>query len=183
MATKPLVLAAPAWRIGIAVEGRPYEYCVDAYFIKHVTKPFRRILLVYPARACTPTPSPEAVRLEGGVADTVTLLSLLRDGCSTAWTVSKRPRRTSLIRFILAPHPDDLERAEARSARELCTSVFGELEDGYTRATLYSESREYIEYRVGDTGSLYWRRLSGLARIDHGIATELERILSGASYA
>jgi hypothetical protein len=174
------IIAVPAWRIGVSVAGRILEYCVDAYFVSRVDRAFRRILLVYPATECKPAPSPGALTVSGGVESPSDLLEMIREGCGEAWRVSSRPRRTGLIRFILAPHPEDLVRAEARSARELCTNVFADLEDGYRSASLAGSARSFIEYPIGDTKSHAWRRLRGLARIDSGVAAALEEILSRA---
>ena len=173
------LIAVPAWRMGLSVAGRSLEYCVDAYFVERVSEAFRRILLVYPASLCTAVPSPGArlVRAEHPPVERV--LDLLREGCGEAWRVSSRPRRSGLLRFVLSPSPEDLARMEARTARELCTTVFGDLEHGYSVASLASGSRSYIEYRVGDRRSQAWRRLQGLARIDRGVAEALTRLLSG----
>ena len=175
-----MVIAVPAWRLGIAVSGRVYEYCVDGFFVEAVGTAFRRILLVYPPSSCKAVPRPGSHAVRGGVTAPERLVEMLRDACRAAREEASRPRRTSLIRFVIAPHPDDVRREEARNALELCVTVFGYEEDGFERASLAYGSGAYIEYPVGDTRSVEWRRLRGLAALEPGVREALERLLERA---
>ncbi len=176
-----LVFAVPAWRLGLKVGGTTLEYCVDAYFVTMVSTAYRRILLVYPPTMCRPVPSPQAYTVTGTGVEAEDLLNMIVEGCVVAEEVASRPRvRGPLRTLLLGLHPEDVATAEAYNAWELCVTVFGDREDGYRLASMYSKARAYIEYPVGVIEDVGWRRIRSLARLEPRVAEEVERIVREA---
>jgi hypothetical protein len=172
-----VTLAVPAWRIGVNVEGRVVEYCVDAFFLQAISTVFRRILMVYPSASCKAVPGSRAITVrEAGIESAEQVLDMLREACSVARDEAFKPRRSSLLRLVFAPRPEDIRRAEARNAYELCLMVFGR-EDGFRSVHLVYKARSFIEYPIGVGSSIEWRRLKGLAAIEPRVRQLLENLV------
>ncbi|MET1101843.1 MAG: hypothetical protein ABWW69_05140 [Pyrodictiaceae archaeon] len=167
----------PAWLVGLSVGGEHREYCVDSFFPLYASEAYRRILFVYPASVCISVPPSEAIMV-GDHIDAGRLLSLIAEGCREASRLAGTVRPSLLrIALLMPPSKEEKKSIEARIARELCSTVFGEEKEPEWLIEEYIARKSLIHYMVGDKRNKPWQRLEKLSRIDPGLAVKLIEIL------
>ena len=168
------MFASRAWLLTVRVEGSHREYCVDACLPRIVEAEWRALALVYPRGSCSHVKPKAGIILEDCL-EAGELLSKLVESCRT---LKQRVEELAELRGgILSaiasrkPKPVEEELFEARSALELCYTLFGE----GLEASLVAARPAYIAYTAG---SRELERVKSLSRLDGGVRSFLAGALS-----